>query len=152
MNTRRRGSRPQGLPGTPRMPERISASRAEPAAGGSRQAYFGEFGWLETPVLRRSDLAGGIAGPAIVEEYDATCVIPPGWRAGLDDYGSILLERNIWRPSRTLSFLGATSALPLVPLSSRADTPTTTLPLSRQRGRARWKTGQPNVGSVRLSH
>jgi N-methylhydantoinase A len=31
-------------------------------------------------------------GPCIVEEYDATCVIPPGARASLDRAGSILIE------------------------------------------------------------
>ena len=52
-----------------------------PTATASRaaaQAYFGEHGWLETPVLGRADLAAGRAGPLIVEEYDATCVVPPG--------------------------------------------------------------------------
>lgn len=55
--------------------------------------HFGpENGWLETPVLRRSDLAGGKVGPLIVEEYDATCVVPPGARAGLDTGGNIVIE------------------------------------------------------------
>ena len=31
-------------------------------------------------------------GPCIVEEYDATCVIPPGARASLDRFGNILIE------------------------------------------------------------
>ena len=83
----------QGVAEHSRIPERITSTRAEPDAGGTRQAYFGDAGWLETPILRRSDLAGGVEGPAIVEEYDATCIIPPGWRAKLDDYGSMLLDR-----------------------------------------------------------
>ena len=61
--------------------------------GRSRLAYFGpDVGWLETPVLARSDLARGIVGPAIVEEYDATCLVPPGARAGLDPFGNIAID------------------------------------------------------------
>jgi N-methylhydantoinase A len=62
-----------------------------------RSAYFGPAsgnepasgGWLETPVLARSDLTTPQAGPCIIEEYDATCIIPPGARAELDQYGNI---------------------------------------------------------------
>jgi len=58
-----------------------------------RRAYFGaETGWLETPILRRSDLSTPRSGPLIVEEYDATCVIPPGAKAELDLGGNIIVE------------------------------------------------------------
>jgi N-methylhydantoinase A len=59
-----------------------------------RQAYFGAaHGSIATPVYRRSDLAGkAIEGPAIIEEYDATAVIPPGCRASLDRLGNIDIE------------------------------------------------------------
>jgi N-methylhydantoinase A len=56
-----------------------------------RQAYFGEHGWLDTPVLARSDLHGVRAGPLIVEEYDSTCVVPPGARAEADAAGNIVI-------------------------------------------------------------
>ena len=59
----------------------------------ARQAYFGvEVGWLETPVLRRHDLVAVRQGPCIVEEYDATCVVPPNASATLDTYGNIVIE------------------------------------------------------------
>jgi N-methylhydantoinase A len=56
-----------------------------------RQAYFGpERGFLETPIVARRDLAGGtLEGPLIVEEYDATIVIPPGCGVTLDDWGNV---------------------------------------------------------------
>ncbi|MBI3707214.1 MAG: hydantoinase/oxoprolinase family protein [Proteobacteria bacterium] len=59
-----------------------------------RDAYFGaEHGTIATPLLRRRDLAAApIQGPAIVEEYDATCVIPPGCLASLDRLGNINIE------------------------------------------------------------
>ena len=83
----------RGLAERPRIPEHFTLARDEPAGGGARQAYFGDGGWRETPVLRRSELAQAVVGPAIVEEYDATCVVSPGWTAHLDDYGSIVIER-----------------------------------------------------------
>jgi N-methylhydantoinase A len=35
-----------------------------------------------------------LAGPAIVEEFGATTVLPPGWRATVDDHGNLVLERD----------------------------------------------------------
>jgi N-methylhydantoinase A len=55
--------------------------------------YFGpQAGWLVTPILARGDLATPHQGPAVIEEYDATCVVPPGVRAALDAYGNIVME------------------------------------------------------------
>ena len=51
-----------------------------------------ERGRLTTPILSRRDLATPRTGPCIVEEYDATCVIPPDAHARLDDYGNIVIE------------------------------------------------------------
>ena len=60
----------------------------------TRRAYFGrDLGFADTPVLRRSALARDWrAGPLIVEEYDATCVVPPGARARLDALGNIEID------------------------------------------------------------
>ena len=82
------------------MPERLRPSRAEPTPPPPRRAYFGSdgnghaAGWVETPVLRRSDLAEQRQGPLIVEEYDSTCVVPPGASASLDAGGNIVIELN----------------------------------------------------------
>ncbi|MCH6591214.1 MAG: hydantoinase/oxoprolinase family protein [Proteobacteria bacterium] len=77
-----------------RVPERILATRsgaADPLP--PRQVYFGpEAGWRETPILRRSNLETPRLGPCIVEEYDATVVIPPDSKAELDAYGNILID------------------------------------------------------------
>jgi N-methylhydantoinase A len=59
----------------------------------SRKAYFGEFGRIETPVIARADLDNTHSeGPLIVEEYDATTVVPPGCTATLDDSGNIVVQ------------------------------------------------------------
>ncbi len=84
----------QGLREGAGVPEQVRSSRPEPAPPPPRQAYFGpEHGWLETPILRRSDLSSTPrAGPSIIEEYDATCVVPPGAQASLDAGGNIVIE------------------------------------------------------------
>ena len=81
----------QGLRQDSGVPERLKPSRAEPQPPPPRRAYFGDAGWIETPILRRSDLVGERSGPMIIEEYDATCVIPPGAVATLDRAGCILI-------------------------------------------------------------
>ena len=81
----------QGLRADGGVPERVKPSRAELPPSPARRAYFGEAGWIETPVLRRSDLAATRSGPLIVEEYDATCVVPPGASASLDAGGNIVI-------------------------------------------------------------
>ena len=64
--------------------------------GRRRAAYFGAHpGMVETPVIARAELiAGSRKGPVIVEEYDSTCVVPPGWTAALDGRGNIRLEEG----------------------------------------------------------
>jgi N-methylhydantoinase A len=82
----------QGLRRGARAPDRIAPSRAEPEPGPARRVYFGgEVGWIEAPILRRSDLSQRRTGPMIVEEYDATCVVPPGAVAELGSAGSIVI-------------------------------------------------------------
>jgi N-methylhydantoinase A len=61
-----------------------------------REVYFGAGrGLLRTRVLGRGALrGGGVPGPAIVQEYDTSVVVPPGWLARLDAHGNILLEAS----------------------------------------------------------
>jgi N-methylhydantoinase A len=71
----------------------VAPERRDGVAPAVRRAYFGdEHGWLETPVLNRVDLGSGRAGPLIVEEYDATCVVPPGAEAEHDAAGNIVIR------------------------------------------------------------
>ena len=83
----------RGLPERPRVPTKLAPRRTENTVGASeRRAYFGEsHGWLSTRVLSRAMLDQAISGPCIIEEYDATCLVPPGVRAALDEYGNIRL-------------------------------------------------------------
>jgi N-methylhydantoinase A len=75
------------------MPSQLASGPREESAAGTRRAYFGpETGWLTVPVLRRADLAGGRDGPFIVEEYDATCLVPRYASASLGADGSIVMN------------------------------------------------------------
>jgi N-methylhydantoinase A len=58
-----------------------------------REAYFGpDIGLVATPVLSRAALAAGLrAGPMIVEEMDATTLVPPGWNVSLDGLGNMIM-------------------------------------------------------------
>ena len=55
---------------------------------------------LDARVVNRSDLATPHPGPCIVEEYDATTLVPPGWNARLDEYGNIVMSREMRSPAR----------------------------------------------------
>ena len=64
-----------------------------PRPATTRKAYFGPAGLLDTPVIDRPALAGAPhPGPLIIEEYDATTVIPPACTAALDDWGNIVID------------------------------------------------------------
>jgi N-methylhydantoinase A len=90
--------------GVPEVPRAALAAQAElpesvVIAEPLRQAYFGPVhGWRDTDVVNRADLAEPRQGPCIVEEYDSTCVVPPGSIASLDRYGNIVIDVPIAAP------------------------------------------------------
>ena len=73
---------------------RAFEQEAKPVEPTERIAYFGpEAGALPTTVLGRANLlAGPMEGPLVVEEFDTTIVVPPGWRAEVDRLGNLLLS------------------------------------------------------------
>ncbi len=79
----------------PTQPPYGTAGLGAPASAERREAYFGpELGWLETLVLERAAIGDGTAGPAVIEEYDTTIVVPPGWTARLSEDGEVVMERD----------------------------------------------------------
>jgi len=72
----------------------FSRTATEHHEADSRDAYFGsEHGMLQTPVLGRTDLGEEPRpGPLIVEEMDATTVIPPGAAARVDEVGNVVIS------------------------------------------------------------
>jgi len=87
----------QGLSDTPRLPDRITLNHESTPTTNSRNAYYGpEHGWMETPILPR--MAFGTEprlGPLIVEEYDCTTVVRPGWKVSLDSWNNIVIEKKL---------------------------------------------------------
>ncbi len=80
----------RGMPERPRLPERIPPFAASVPA--TRRAWFPNGGWTETPVVDRAGLAKGPrVGPLIVQEYDATCLVPHGATAEVDGFGNIVI-------------------------------------------------------------
>ena len=74
------------------VPRNVRPSRAEVKSQASRHAWFGDkHGWMDTPVVSRADLAEAKTGPLIIDEYDTTCVVPPGARAERDSAGNIVI-------------------------------------------------------------
>jgi len=57
-----------------------------------RVLFDRETAFLDTNVYRRSELKAGtiLQGPAILEQMDSTCVIPPQWNAYTDAYHNII--------------------------------------------------------------
>ena len=102
--------RAQGPAPTLSLQQAISPAPGE-AMKGSRQAWFGN-GFVPTPVYDRYALREGdrIAGPAIVEEREATTVIAPGDTLTLDAAGSLRIAIGIAAPAAAR----ITPATPLV--------------------------------------
>jgi N-methylhydantoinase A len=67
----------------------------EIAAQASMKVYFQETGWLACPFYSRGTLTPGVRvnGPAIIEEYTSTIVIPPDFNILVDQNLNIILRR-----------------------------------------------------------
>ncbi|MEM0375544.1 MAG: hypothetical protein QXP43_04450 [Nitrososphaerota archaeon] len=52
--------------------------------------------WEEVPVYRRERLPRGFRaeGPALMDEYDSTTVVPDGWSFSVGPSSCIVLERS----------------------------------------------------------
>jgi N-methylhydantoinase A len=74
-------------------PEPQAAAGAPPERLRRRVRFEDE--WLEATVLRGEPEAGTVAeGPCVFELPEATLVLPPGWRADVDQRGTIVAERG----------------------------------------------------------
>jgi N-methylhydantoinase A len=68
-------------------------SAAEAIKGRRRAAFNGTI--MEATIYERDrlDIGASIAGPAIVEQFDATTVIPSGWSGQVDGHRNLILAR-----------------------------------------------------------
>ena len=84
--------RARGLGSVPPLPSLQPGALATETA---RQVWFAEGGWRPVPVLARGHLTSAPRpGPLIVQEYDATALVPAGWNAALDPAGLIRVKRQ----------------------------------------------------------
>jgi N-methylhydantoinase A len=77
---------PAGKPSSPPLP----------AVKGTRRVFYDPRKAVEATVYDRDKLpvGCGFSGPAIVEQFDATTVVPHGWHVEVDRYGNLILGRE----------------------------------------------------------
>ncbi len=84
-------------------PEKAARVRAHAApraaAKGERRVHFDGRRAVAAVLYERERLAPGarFAGPAIVEQFDATTVVPPGWTASVDAAANLVLTKGTGR-------------------------------------------------------
>jgi N-methylhydantoinase A len=76
-------------------PAAAASAPSADAVKGRRAVFFAADAATETAIIDRDRLAVGatFAGPAIVEQFDATTVVPADWTASVDRYRNLVLER-----------------------------------------------------------
>jgi N-methylhydantoinase A len=78
--------------------EPASASARSPdfAVKGRRRIHLSAATSVEARLYERDrlDIGATVAGPAIVEQFDSTTVIPTGWTGRVDGYRNLILERR----------------------------------------------------------
>ncbi len=80
-------------PASSRTSHGSGADRAHSEIAGRRTVSFAAVR-CETPILRRELLGPGttLEGPAVIEQLDATTVLPPGFHAAVDEAGNLIVE------------------------------------------------------------
>ncbi len=81
-----------GLLETPVLVDRGINGKSEPRE--TRKVYFESLGyWYDAGIYDRKCLGDKVEGPAIVEQYDSTTVVYPGWTLRQDGKGIMTLRR-----------------------------------------------------------
>ncbi|MFT5438893.1 MAG: N-methylhydantoinase A [Alphaproteobacteria bacterium] len=76
--------------------EPVEAPAPKEAIKGTRTVYFTADQATETTLYERDNLPIGawLDGPAIIEQFDSTIVVPDHWRAAVDGYRNLILSRE----------------------------------------------------------
>ena len=61
---------------------------------GHREISFDGRTLIDSTVYERDglDIGTQVSGPCVVEQFDATTVVPPGWTARVDKHRNLILE------------------------------------------------------------
>lgn len=67
------------------------------AVKGVRAVWFDAATATETRIYERERIpvGGEVEGPAIIEQFDSTIVVPPGWTARVDNFRNMILSREV---------------------------------------------------------
>lgn len=81
-------------PVPPALSAASKAGSVDAAVLDTRQVWFHETGFVETPVYDRAEIPLGaeFSGPAVIEQMDATTVIPPGAKVANDRFGNLMVQ------------------------------------------------------------
>jgi N-methylhydantoinase A len=86
------------ITGRMRRPElaRIAPADGVVSTTGDRPVRY-DGAELQVPIYARAMLGAGamLTGPAIVEQYDTTTFITPGWNVEVDSYGNLVAEADV---------------------------------------------------------
>jgi N-methylhydantoinase A len=85
----------RGLRGKPKL-SRVALASVAPVQARTRRAvqFLGQADLIETPIYDRRDLGHGteVAGPAVIEQFESTIILPPDWLAAGDAFGNLILR------------------------------------------------------------
>lgn len=81
----------------PTVPERATKDGSPMPTSTRRVGFLGVEERRESPIYARDSLdrQTTIVGPAVIEQYEATTVVPPDWQAQSDKIGNLILTRQI---------------------------------------------------------
>ncbi|MBM3676360.1 MAG: hydantoinase/oxoprolinase family protein [Actinobacteria bacterium] len=81
----------------PKPPARQAGSEGSVTPKERRPVFFAEAGgYVDCPIYGRYELPAGASfpGPAVVEEFDSTVVVHPGFAVRVDPIGNLIIERE----------------------------------------------------------
>ena len=82
-----------GLLDSPQLKKKELTGESKPRE--TRIVYYEtDGGWRETGVYDRTNLGSEIVGPVVIEQYDSTTVVYPGWSCKPDMFGNLILRRG----------------------------------------------------------
>jgi N-methylhydantoinase A len=63
------------------------------AVKSKRQLWFRDTGTIDATIYDRRRMPSGLAvgGPAVIESLESTVLVPPGWRATMNEDGFVVL-------------------------------------------------------------
>jgi N-methylhydantoinase A len=78
-----------------RMREAPAPAGTDPLKG-RREAWFRGHGAVAAEVYARERMPAGleVAGPAVIESFESTILVPPAWQARMNNDGFVLLRRH----------------------------------------------------------